>query len=81
MCIALSSDLKFLAVSDQSHKIFIYDPTTLKKIHTFEGHRGIVTGLVFRRDSHQMFSCSNDRSVKVWSLDEMVYVETLWVDN
>lgn len=81
MCIALSSDLKFLAVSDQSHKIFIYDPTTLKKIHTFEGHREIVTGLVFRRDSHQMFSCSNDRSVKVWSLDEMVYVETLWVDN
>lgn len=77
MCIALSSDLKFLAVSDQSHKIFIYDPTTLKKIHTFEGHREIVTGLVFRRDSHQMFSCSNDRSVKVWSLDEMVYVETL----
>lgn len=77
MCLALSSDSKFLAVSDQSHKIFIYDPTTLKKVHTFDGHRGIVTGLVFRRDSHQMFSCSDDRSVKVWSLDEMIYVETL----
>lgn len=77
ICIALSSDLKFLAVSDKSHKIFIYDPTTLKKVHTFDGHRGIVTGLVFRKDSHQMFSCSDDRSVKVWSLDEMLYVETL----
>jgi ribosomal RNA-processing protein 9 len=77
MCLALSSDTKFLAVSDQSHKIFIYDPTTLKKLHTFDGHRGIVTGIVFRRDTHQMFSCSEDRSVKVWSLDEMVYVETL----
>lgn len=74
---ALCSDFKFLAVSDKSNKIFIYDPTTLKKIHTFEGHRGIVTGLVFRKDSHQLFSCSEDRSVKVWSLDEMVYVETL----
>lgn len=77
MCLALSSDFKFLAVSDQSHKIFIYDPTTLKKLHTFDGHRGIVTGIVFRRDTHQMFSCSEDKSVKVWSLDEMVYVETL----
>lgn len=77
MCLALTSDFKFLAVSDQSHKIFIYDPTNLKKVHTFDGHRDIVTGLVFRKDSHQMFSCSNDRSVKVWSLDEMVYVETL----
>lgn len=77
MCIALSSDFKFLAVSDRSHKIYIFDPTTLKKVHTFDGHRGVVTGLVLRRDSHQMFSCSEDRSVKVWSLDEMVYVETL----
>lgn len=77
MCLALSSDFKFLAVSDRSHKIHIYDPTTLKKIHTFDGHRAVVTGLVFRRETHQMFSCSEDRSVKVWSLDEMVYVETL----
>lgn len=77
MCIAISSDFKFLAVSDRSHKIYIYDPATLKRVHTFEGHRGAVTGLVFRRDAHQMFSCSDDRSVKVWSLDEMVYVETL----
>lgn len=77
MCMALSSDFKFLAVSDRSQKIYIYDPTTLTKVHTFEGHRGAVTGIVFRRDSHQMFSVSDDRSVKVWSLDEMVYVETL----
>lgn len=77
MCIAISSDSKFLAFSDKSFKIYIYEPQTLKKLHTFDGHRGVVTGIVFRRESHQMFSCSEDRSVKVWSLDEMVYVETL----
>lgn len=77
LCISITSDSKFLAVSDRSNKIFIYDPETLKKIHTFEGHRAVVTGIAFRRDSHQMFSCSEDRSVKVWTLDEMVYVETL----
>lgn len=77
MCMAITTDSKFLAVSDKSNKIFIYNPETLQKLHTFEGHRSVVTGISFRRDTHQMFSCSEDRSVKVWSLDEMVYVETL----
>lgn len=77
MCIAITSDSKFLAISDRSNKIFIHDPETLKRLHTFEGHRAVVSGLAFRRETHQMFSCSEDRSVKVWSLDEMVYVETL----
>ena len=34
-------------------------------------------GLVFRRESHQLFSCSEDRTIKLWNLDEMSYVETL----
>lgn len=77
MSIAITSDNKFLAVSDKSNKIYIYDPETIIKLHTFDGHRGIVTGIAFRKDSHQMFTCSEDRTVKVFSLDEMVYVETL----
>lgn len=77
-CLALSSDNKFLAISDKSCKIFVYDPRTLTKIHIFEGHQGVVNGISFRKDSHQMFSCSDDKGVKVWSLDEMVYVETLF---
>ena len=34
-------------------------------------------GLVFRKESHQLFSCSHDRSVKIWNVDERAYVETL----
>jgi len=34
--------------------------------------------LVFRRNSHQLFSSSQDRSVKIWNIDEMAYVETLF---
>jgi ribosomal RNA-processing protein 9 len=33
---------------------------------------------VFRKKSHTLYSCSDDRSVRVWSLDEMGYVETLF---
>lgn len=34
-------------------------------------------GLAFRRGTHQLFSCSHDRTAKIWNLDEMAYVETL----
>ena len=36
-------------------------------------------GLVFQRGTHELFSCSFDRTVKIWNLDEMAYVETLSV--
>ena len=39
----------------------------------------LLQGLAFRKGSHDLFSTSHDRSVKVWNLDEMAYVETLWV--
>lgn len=34
-------------------------------------------GLAFRQDFNQLFSASKDRSVKIWSLDEMAFVDTL----
>ncbi|KAF7488424.1 U3 small nucleolar RNA-interacting protein 2 [Sarcoptes scabiei] len=74
--LALSSDYKFLA-SGFSLSILIWNPDSLKIIHTFSGHRDAVTGLVFRRSFHQLFSCSKDRMIKVWNLDEMNYSESL----
>lgn len=34
-------------------------------------------GLAFRRGTHQLYSTSHDRSVKVWNVAENSYVETL----
>lgn len=50
----------------------------MNHLHTFQGHRDTVTALVFRRDTHTLFTASKDRSVKVWSLDEMAYIESLF---
>lgn len=75
MC--LSSDGCFLALADGGKTIQIWCPKELKHLKTFHGHRDKVTGLVFRRDSHDLYSSSLDRSVKVWSIDEMAYVESL----
>lgn len=69
--------LLFQAIGDMGPEIHIWCPEKLVHLHTFNGHRDIVTGLVFRKDTHDLYSVSKDRSVKIWSLDEMTYVETL----
>jgi hypothetical protein len=36
-------------------------------------------GLVFRKGTHTVYSSSFDRTVKIWDLDQMCYMETLYV--
>jgi ribosomal RNA-processing protein 9 len=40
-------------------------------------HRDAVSGLRFRRGHNQLYSASFDRTVKVWNVEELSYVETL----
>ena len=75
MC--LSSDMKYLALAEGGKNIQIWCPKELKHLKTFKGHRDVVTSLVFRKDTHELYSGSKDRSVKIWSLNEMAYVESL----
>lgn len=75
--LCLSTDFRFLALAEGGNTIQIWCPKQLKHLKTFHGHRDIVTSLVFRKDTHELYSASRDRSVKIWSLDEMAYIETL----
>lgn len=77
-CLALSTDGKFLAIGESSNIIHIYCPATLAPVSKLKDHRGAVTALVFRKDSHDLFSAAKDRSLIVWSLDEMAKIETLY---
>ncbi|PTB68017.1 WD40 repeat-like protein [Trichoderma citrinoviride] len=78
LCVAASSDGKFVVTGGQDKKIIVYDAETLKPLRVFTQHRDAVTGLAFRRGTNQLYSCSKDRTVKVFSLDELAYVETLF---
>lgn len=75
---ANSTDGRFLAIGEMGVHIQIWDAEKLTHLHTFKGHRDVITSLVFRKNSHDLYSASRDRSVKVWSIDEMAYVETLY---
>lgn len=78
LAVAASPDGKYVVTGGEDKKIIVYDSNTLKTIKVLTHHRDAVTGLVFRRGTNQLYSCSKDRTVKVWSLDEMAYVETLF---
>lgn len=78
LCVAASPDGKYVVTGGADKKLIIYDAETLKSLKVFTHHRDAVTGLAFRRGTNQLYSCSKDRTVKVWSLDELAYVETLF---
>ncbi|KAM0452413.1 hypothetical protein ACHAO4_005624 [Trichoderma viride] len=78
LAVAASSDGKYVVTGGQDKKIIVHDAETLKPIKIFTHHRDAVTGLAFRRGTNQLYSCSKDRTVKVWSLDELAYIETLF---
>jgi len=54
----------------------IWNTEENKLIEKFTGHRDGVTGLVFRQGTHELYSASLDRAVKIWNCDTMSYVTT-----
>ncbi|KAM7422730.1 hypothetical protein PAMA_010669 [Pampus argenteus] len=78
LCMAISSDGKYLATGDINKLIMIWEAGTCKHLYKFTGHKGPVSGLSFRKGTHDLYSASHDRSVKVWNVDENAYVETLF---
>lgn len=73
-----SQDGKYVVTGGLDRKMVVHNASDLKPIRAFTQHRDAVTGLAFRRGTNQIFSCSKDRTVKVFSLDELAYVETLF---
>ncbi|KAI0019615.1 WD40 repeat-like protein [Xylariomycetidae sp. FL0641] len=78
LSVAASQDGKFVVTGGADSRLIVYDAKSLKALRVFTHHRDAVTGLAFRRGTNQLYSASKDRSVKVWSLDELAYIETLY---
>ncbi|KAL0978128.1 hypothetical protein UPYG_G00166510 [Umbra pygmaea] len=78
LSMSISSDGKYLATGDMNKLIMIWEAATCKHLYKFTGHKGPVSGLSFRRGTHDLYSASHDRSIKVWNVDENAYVETLF---
>lgn len=68
-----------MATGGRDKKIVIFDASTMKPLQTWEtAHSGDVYCLAFQMGTHQLFSGSSDRTIKVWDCDEMAFVEALY---
>lgn len=78
LCCAVSGEKNLFVTGGADKRVHVWDTRSMTHITSFSGHRGAVTGLGFRHGTGQLFSCSEDRTVKIWSLDDMAYVDTLF---
>lgn len=78
LSVAICFGGKFLATGGDDRTIILRDLETGHFIHRFEGHRGPVSGLCFVEGLSYIYSCSLDRTVKVWSTEAMTYIDTLF---
>ncbi|DBB02380.1 hypothetical protein WJX82_006529 [Trebouxia sp. C0006] len=81
LAIAISFDDRYLVVGGGDKKLHIWDAISHQYIRSLSGttgHKDVITGLAFRDGTHELFSCGADRAVKLWNLDNMAYVDTLF---
>lgn len=78
LSVAVSSSGTYLATGDANARLIIWKAETLTPLKVFTQHRAAINSLSFRRGTHQLFSASSDRTIKIWSADELAYVETLF---
>ncbi|KAI9237241.1 MAG: WD40-repeat-containing domain protein [Podila humilis] len=80
ICLAVSSDNQFLASGGKDKKINVWSVQDNKLLHCFkQQHKDTITGMSFRKgQNNQLYTVSSDRTVKLWNVDEMSYIETLF---
>ena len=66
--VSVSADTKLVALGLQNGSIQVVDAATGKQVRTITGHTGPVRGVVFNADGTQLFSGSEDMTVRQWNV-------------
>ncbi|GKY99956.1 hypothetical protein MPSEU_000949200 [Mayamaea pseudoterrestris] len=81
LAVACSDDGRYAAVGRRNATVQIFDiraKAQYNLVHTFDGHKGAVTCLAFQSGTNDLFSGSDDRCIRHYTLNEMMYLETLY---
>ena len=71
--LAFTPDSRYIAVGSQDANIYIYDMTRFAQVgEPLRGHTFAVTGLDFNQDGTSLVSSSEDGTVILWDLGELV---------
>jgi WD40 repeat protein len=67
--VVISPDDRLVANSGSEGKISIWHVETGQNLLSINAHEGHIMGLVFTNDSKKLISCSFDKNLKVWDVD------------
>lgn len=77
LAVTCSDDGKYFAYAGNDACVHICTADGIP-YHTFSGHKHAITALCFRASSHQLFSASEDRTIKYYDVDQKMFLETLF---
>ncbi|KAL9709388.1 pre-rRNA processing protein [Leucoagaricus gongylophorus] len=83
LVLSLSSDGKYLVSGGRDRRLIVWNADTLTHIKSFQGpmnHKDVISALSFRHSTHQLFTASFDRTIKLYDLSPSImgYTETLF---
>ena len=69
-CAAFSPDGTLVATGSSalSGSVYLWDAATGAPVRTFEGHRGLVSGVIFSRDGRRLATSCRDKSVLIFDV-------------
>ncbi|KAI0983851.1 hypothetical protein GJ496_008248, partial [Pomphorhynchus laevis] len=77
-CLDITHDDKLMVSGDSHGFIMMWNAESCDHNKTLRAHRKGITDLVIRKNTFQLFTCSEDKTIKLFDLTDMVYLETLF---
>lgn len=87
LSLAVSSDGKFLVTGGKDKRVGVWSLDTTGKdsssssarwVKGLMGHKDSISGLKFKTNSHELYTASLDRTLKLFDVDQLSYIETLF---
>ncbi|CAM1509023.1 Fc.00g027620.m01.CDS01 [Cosmosporella sp. VM-42] len=75
--LAVASDSRLVAASDDHKRIKVWDATTGDCVHSFEGNSERVTAIAFSKDANQLAESSSETNIRIWDLVSGTCAQTL----
>ncbi|KIS67066.1 uncharacterized protein UMAG_04934 [Mycosarcoma maydis] len=77
--LSLSSDGQYLASGGVDRSVCIWSLTPTESfVSHLSGHKDSISSLCFRSTSHELYTASLDRTLKLYDVSQLSYIETLF---